>query len=58
MSEERINEIFITIGESVIKESDQVLSENHKDLDRMNVTDPKIEWNITSYYRKYTTSHV
>ena len=43
VSDEKINEILISIGESVIRETDKILSENQKDLDRMDVSNPKYD---------------
>jgi len=43
LSDEKINEILLSIGERVIGETNQILSENQKDLDRMDVSDPKYD---------------
>jgi len=43
LSEERINEILLSIGEAVLKETNRILSENQKDLDRMDASDPKYD---------------
>ena len=43
LSGEKRNEILLFIGESVIKETDRILSENQKDLARMEVSDPKYD---------------
>jgi len=43
LSEEKINEILLSIAESVINETNQILSENKKDLDRMDASDPKYD---------------
>jgi len=42
-SDERISEILLSIGENVSKETNQILSENQKDLERMDVSDPKYD---------------
>ena len=39
----KISEILFSIGESVINETIHILSENQKDLDRMDVSDPKYD---------------
>ena len=43
LSGKRINEILISIGEDVINGMDKILSENQKDLDRMDASDPKYD---------------
>jgi len=43
LPEKRINEILVSIGDSVLKETDHILSENQKDLDRMDPKDPKFD---------------
>jgi len=43
LSERRMNEILLSIGENIIKETNRILSKNQKDLDRMNVSDPKYD---------------
>jgi len=43
LSDERINEILSLTGEKVIKETNHILSENQKDLDRMDTSDPKYD---------------
>ena len=43
LSGERIGEILFSIGEKVIKETNQILSENQKDLERMDASDPKYD---------------
>ena len=43
LSDERINEILLSIGEKVIKETNQILFENQKDLERMDISDPKYD---------------
>jgi glutamate-5-semialdehyde dehydrogenase len=43
LSDERVNEILISTGKNIIEETDLILSENQKDLDRMDVSDPKYD---------------
>jgi len=43
LSDERISEILSSTGEEVIKETNHILSENQKDLDRMDMSDPKYD---------------
>ena len=43
LSGEKRNEILLSIGESVIKGTNRILSENQKDLERMEVSDPKYD---------------
>ena len=43
LSDEKINEILLSIGDRVIGETNRILSENQKDLDRMDVSDPKYD---------------
>ena len=43
LPDEKINEILFSIGESVIKDFDHILSENQKDLLRMDASDPKYD---------------
>ena len=43
LRDEKISEILFTIGESVINETNRILSENQKDLDRMDASDPKYD---------------
>lgn len=43
LADERISEILLSIGENVIKETDLILSENQKDLERMDISDPKYD---------------
>jgi glutamate-5-semialdehyde dehydrogenase len=43
LPEERISEILFSIGEDVAKETNRILSENQKDLDRMDASDPKYD---------------
>ena len=41
--DEKMSEIFFSIGENVIKETNFILSENQKDLVRMDVSDPRYD---------------
>jgi len=43
LSDKKINEILFSIGESVIRETDYILSENQKDLALMDVSDSKYD---------------
>ena len=43
LSDEKISEILFSIGENIIKEINQILSENQKDLERMDVSDTKYD---------------
>ena len=43
LSDVRINGILLSIGEKVIAETDRILSENQKDLARMDTSDPKYD---------------
>jgi glutamate-5-semialdehyde dehydrogenase len=43
LSDRRKSEILLLIGKSVVNETDQILSENQKDLDRMDVSNPKYD---------------
>jgi glutamate-5-semialdehyde dehydrogenase len=43
LPDEKISEILFSVGEAVIREKNQILSENKKDLDRMDVSDPKYD---------------
>jgi len=43
LPDEKISEILFSIGENVIKEATHILSENKKDLNRMDVSDPKYD---------------
>jgi len=43
LSDEKIREILFSIGEKVIKETDRILAENQKDLNRMDMSDPKYD---------------
>jgi len=43
LSDEKTREILFSIGENVIKETNQILSENQKDLARMDKSDPKYD---------------
>ncbi|MDR2622038.1 MAG: glutamate-5-semialdehyde dehydrogenase [Dysgonamonadaceae bacterium] len=40
---ERINEILHSVGENILNKKDIILAENQKDLDRMNLSDPKYD---------------
>jgi glutamate-5-semialdehyde dehydrogenase len=43
LPDKKINEILLSIAENVIKGTDRILSENQKDLDRMDSSDPKYD---------------
>jgi len=43
LPDEKISEILFSIGENVINGMTHILSENQKDLDRMDVSDPKYD---------------
>jgi len=43
LSDDKINEILFSIGEKMIDKIDFILSENQKDLDRMDISDPKYD---------------
>jgi len=43
VSEEKISKILFSIGENVIRETDAILLENRKDLERMDTSDPKYD---------------
>jgi len=43
LPDEQISEILLSVGEKVIKETNWILSENQKDLDRMAMSDPKYD---------------
>ena len=43
LPDERINDILFSVGENVTKEINHILSENQKDLSRMNISDPKYD---------------
>jgi len=43
LDDERINSILLSVGEKVLSEIDIILIENRKDLDRMDVSDPKYD---------------
>ena len=43
LSDEKIREILLSIGENIIGETNRILQENQKDLDRMDSSDPKYD---------------
>ena len=43
LSNERVNEILISTGKNIIEKTDLILSENQKDLERMDISDPKYD---------------
>ncbi|MDR3340691.1 MAG: glutamate-5-semialdehyde dehydrogenase [Candidatus Symbiothrix sp.] len=43
LSDEKINEILLSVGAKIIEKTDYILSENKKDLDRMSPADPKYD---------------
>ena len=43
LPDEKISEILLSIGKNVINETNQILSENQKDLNRMDASDPKYD---------------
>jgi len=43
LSDEKISRILFSIGGSVTRETNYILSENQKDLDRMDISDPKYD---------------
>ncbi|MDR3219941.1 MAG: glutamate-5-semialdehyde dehydrogenase [Dysgonamonadaceae bacterium] len=43
VSDKKINEILLSVGEKIIEKTDYILSENKKDLDRMSPADPKYD---------------
>ena len=43
LQNEKISEILFSIGEKIINETNHILTENQKDLDRMDVSDPKYD---------------
>jgi len=43
LDEEKINEVLLDLADTLLSESDGILSENQKDLDRMDESDPKYD---------------
>jgi glutamate-5-semialdehyde dehydrogenase len=43
LPDERMNEILHSVGKNILNKKDTILTENQKDLDRMNPSDPKYD---------------